>query len=165
MNKVTEPKTIVYDYLFNYFGGDTFKDSVIMGASVAIAIRAYKEGKEVKFTKEPECYGKYFCDIYSVSFDREKMFVVEKDLKVDNLFRLVYGFDKIEAEVVEYSLDCLSSLTDDIRNIIPEELRNLPCSEPMVVSKDEFMMFLKEHVDDFDISDNVNAQVPSVIFI
>mgnify|MGYP001698821037 FL=1 len=35
----------------------------------------------------------------------------------------------------------------------------------MEVSKEEFETFLKTHIDDFNISDNINAQVPSVKFI
>lgn len=47
-----ELKTIAYEYLFNYFGGDVFNGRIITGASIQLAIRAYKDGKEVKFKEK-----------------------------------------------------------------------------------------------------------------
>ena len=165
-NPETEPKTIAYDYLFNYFGGDKFKEKIITGACVQLAIWAYKEGKEVKFMEEPKpIKERYYCDIYKVSFDREKLFVMEKDLRMDNLFRIVYGWDRIEAEVVGYTLDYLDELPEEARRILPDELKDFPCSSLMEVTEDEFRDFVGRHLDDFDISDNINAQVPSIAFI
>lgn len=161
-----EYKTIVYDYMFNYFGGDSYKGKTIMGACVQLAIKAFKNGKEIKFAEEPKkCKNVYWCDNYKVSFDKDNLFIVEKDIIVDNLFRLRYGFDKIEAEVVGYTLDYLSSLPDSERKDLPKEFQNLPFTEPMEVSGEVFREFLREHIDDFDISDNRNAQVPSISFI
>lgn len=165
--KPAQPKTIVYDYLFNYFGKDTFKGKIITGACVQLAISAYKDGKEVKFTKEPSCENIYLCDVYQVSFDREKIFFVEKYLKTENIFRIAFGWDKIEAEVVGYTLDSLdeTSWPAEIMKDVPEEFKNLPCSSPNEVSEMDFRKFLSTHIDDYDISDNINAQVPSVSFI
>lgn len=158
-------KTIVYDYLFNYFGGDTYEERIITGACVQLAIKAYKEGKEIKFAEEPKYNNIFWCDNFKVSFDRENVFVIKKNLIADNLFRLVYGFEKIEAEVIGYTLDYLSPLSENEKEDLPKELREIPCSEPMEVSEDVFKQFIMSHKDDFDITDNINAQVPSVSFI
>lgn len=160
-----ELKTIVYDYLFNYFGGDTYEEKIITGACVQLAIKAYKDGKEIKFAEEPKCNNTYWNHNFKVSFSKENVFIIEKNLKVDNLFRLVYGFDKIEAEVVGYTLDYLSSLSEDVKKDLPVEFKDLPCAEPMEVSEEIFRQFVMSHKDDFDITDNINAQVPSVSFI
>lgn len=164
-----EPKTIAYDYMFNYFGGDCVNGKVICGACVQLAIRAFKDGKEMKFVKEPSCHGKHFNEIYNISFDRDKLFVVEKNLRMDNLFRLVFGWDKIEAEVVGYTLDyyegMLSEVMTDGIEELPEFLRNMPCTAPMEVPELVFREFLSNRIEDFDISDNINAQVPSISFI
>lgn len=168
MKTTKEPKTIVYDYLFNYFGGDTFKGKTICGASVQLAIRAYKDGKEVKFTEEPKCKNQFLCDIYKLSFDREKLITIRKDIMVELIFRSFCGWDKIEVEIAGYVLDYYDDMPDNVKEItkdLPENLRNLPCSFPMEVTEEEFKEFLGGHLDDFDISDNKNAQVPSVSFV
>lgn len=158
-------KNIVYTYLFNYFGKDKYNDKVITGACVDLAIKVYKKGKQVQLNKEIKCKNTYLCDVFKVSFDRDKGFIVTKNLKADNLFRLVYEFDKIEYEVVGYALDYLSSMPEDIKESLPDELKDFPCSESMEVTKEVFKQFLAEHKNDFNISDNKNAQVPAVSFI
>lgn len=165
MEKLIEPKTIVYDYLFNYFGGDSYKGKIVLGACVQLAIRAYKNDVEIKFNEEPRYENIFWCDNYTVSFDEQELFIVKKNIRVDNLFRIWYEFDKIEAEVVGYTLDIISSLPEDIRNDLPEMLKDMPCSEPMEVSEEEFKEFLAIHKCDFNISDNMKAQVPSVAFV
>lgn len=47
---------------------------------------------------------------------------------------------------------------------LPEDFRNLPVSEPLIVSEDEFRTFLSAHADGFDIPDNKHTQVLSVRF-
>lgn len=160
-----ELKTIAYEYLFNYFGGDVFNGRVVTGASIQLAIRAYKDGKEVKFKEEPNKDGYYYNENFKVSFDKDKLFIVEKDIKVDNFYSIVYGWDKIKYEIVGYCLHYLDKAPEDFIEKLPVEFRNLPFSTSMEVSKEEFETFLKTHIDDFNISDNINAQVPSVIFI
>lgn len=172
--KSTVSKTIVYDYLFNYFGGEKFKGKVICGACVQIAIRAYKNGEEVKFAEEPCANNRFFNEIYNVSFDRNNLFIIQKNLQIDNLYRLIYGWDKIEAEIVGYTLEFLCGVAEDeFKKILmekefkelPEEFKSLPCTESMEVTAEEFNGFLIKHIEDFDISDNINAQVPSVSYI
>lgn len=158
-------KTIAYDYLFNYFGGDTYDGKVIVGASVQLAIKAYKNGKEIKFSEEPKHYKMYWYDIFSVSFCKKNAFIVEKNLIMDNLFRFVYGFDEIKAEVIGYSLDYSSSLSEEQEINMPKEFCDLPCSTPMEVTEEVFKQFIMSHKEDFDITDNKNAQVPSFSFI
>lgn len=160
--KENELKTIAYDYLFNYFGKDIFKGKVITGASIQVAIKAYKYGKEVKFNIEPKAKNYYYCDNFKVSFDTDKLYVVEKDTSVDNLYRTIYGWDKIDYKVIGFSLDYLDELSNEK---LPRLLKSIPCSAPMEVSKEEFDTFLKEHIEDFNIKDNINAQVPSISFI
>lgn len=160
-----ELKTIAYDYLFNYFGGDVFNGKIITGAIIQIAIRAYKDGKEVKFRKEPSKHGYYYNENYKVSFDKDKLFIVEKNIRVDNFYRLVYGWNKIEYEILGYALDYLDEAPKDLIEELPVKFRNIPYSATMEVSKEEFETFLRTHIEDFNISDNINAQVPSVIFI
>lgn len=162
-------KTISYSYLFNYFGGDTYKDKVISGASILIAIRAYKDNKEVKFKDEiePTTHGKYFNSVFDVCFDREKLFVIQRNLQVDNLFRLVFGFDEIKAEVIGYELNYIMGTSKECYPDLhlPKEFENLPVSTSMEVSEEEFRTFISNHIDDFDISDNKHAQCPSYAFI
>lgn len=163
--ETNKKKTIAYEYLFVYLGGDKFQDKIITGASVNLAIRVYKAGEEIKFTEETSYHGKDLSDVFRVSYDRHHQFTVTKNLLVDNLFRLKYEWDKIEAEVVDYILDYADTLPEEIRERLPEPLKSLPCSSPMEVSEKEFRDFIKAHIDDFDISDNINAQVTSVSFI
>lgn len=160
-------KIIVYDYLFNCFGGKRHNGKVVLGASVELAIHVYKNGQEIKFQeKEPDAVqGRYLCEAYEVSFDREKLFVVQKNIKIDNLFRIVYGWDRIEAEVVGYTLDYLTKPDEEIEKLLPEEFKGMPYSTPEEVSEQVFKTFLKDNLDDFDISDNIKAQVPSVRYI
>lgn len=161
-------KRIVYDYLFNYLGGDTHKGKIVTGAVISVNIRAYKGSKEILFEdeKEPNANGHYLFEVFDLAFDRENGFKVTRNLRVDNLFRLLFGWDSIEYEVVSYSLDVFSCFAMDIKPFkdIPE-LKNLPVSEPVTVTKRQFKKFLDTHKDDFDISDNIHAQVPSVAFV
>ncbi|NFL39289.1 hypothetical protein FDB50_15515 [Clostridium botulinum] len=160
--KENELKTIAYDYLFNYFGKDIFKGKVITGASIQLAIKAYKNGEEVKFKEEPKANNCFYCDNFKVSFDTDKLYVIEKNIIVDNLYRIIYGWDKIDYEVIGFSLDYLDESPNEE---LQELLKGIPCSAPMEVSKEQFETFLKEHIEDFNIKDNINAQVPSISFI
>lgn len=172
-NKMTEniePKVIAYDYLFNYFGGDKFKDKIIFGASVSIAIHVYKNGKEVKFTEdftiEGPCKNFFLNNIIKVSFDREKQFVVKENIYAKQAIQEIKGWDKFETEVIGFSLDFLVPPTEETKKL--EEMLGIgpmPSREVMQVTEEEFREFLKSHADDFDISDNRDAQVPSYMLI
>ncbi len=154
-------KTIVYDYLFNYFGKQKFKGEIITGGSINIAIRVYMNSKEVKFEKDVELstHGNSLFDVFDVSVDRETVFKIKRNLYVDNLFRLVYGFDKIEADVIGYSLDVYEGLAKDLLSVdLPKDFENFPVSKPIEVSKDVFTQFILNNIDDFDIPDNHKAQ-------
>lgn len=169
-------KTIVYNYLFNYFGRDKYKDKTICGASIDIAIIPVINGNEVKFSEEiePQAYERYLSEVFKVSFDKEKMFTVERNLPIDNLFRIHYEWEKINYEVVGYTLDYFDDeetkkiqkeLKELLGDKMPNEFLNAPCSVFMEVTEEDFKEFLRSHIDDFDILDNKNAQVPSVAFI
>ncbi|WP_279145821.1 hypothetical protein [Clostridium tyrobutyricum] len=138
---------------------------VITGASIRLAIKAYKHGKEIKFKEEPKASNCFYCDNFKVSFDTDKLYVIEKNIIVDKFYRVMYGWDKIDYEVIGFTLDYLDELPDDLRKILPMPLKDLPYSVPMEVSKKEFKAFLKGHINDFNISDNTNAQVPGILFI
>ena len=165
-------KIIVYDYHFNYFGEDTHKEKIITGANISIAIHTLKNGKEIKFENGFDrqklfIVGRYFNEIFKVKFDRQKLFIVERNLRIDNLFKRVFGFDKIDYEIVGFSLDYLEGTSKecfpDLK--LPKEFENMPASSLMEVNENEFKAFLSEHIDDFDISDNKNAQCLSFGFI
>ena len=102
-SKNSNPKFTRERQIFHY----TFLfDAYILGASIQLGIRVYKNKQEVKFSEEPKYQNNYLSDVYEVSFDREKMFRIEKNLGVENLLRIVFGWDNIQSEVVGYTLDC-----------------------------------------------------------
>lgn len=153
-DETTIPKTFVYDYLFNYFGGEKYKDKIIGGACIELAIRVYKDGQEIKFLKEEEASYHipntnkhyYLSDVFDVSYNRDNEFVVQKNINAEQIMRLTLPCDKIEYEIIGYAFDCFESKY---------------CVTPINVSELEFRAFLKLHANDFDISDNKHAQVPS----
>lgn len=165
MHKPIEPKSIAYDYLFNYFGDNKFKGNIISGACLQIAIRAYKDGREIKFIEEPKYNNYYFDDIYQVSFDRERLYHIERRELIDNIFCLIYGWDEIKAEIIGYTLDYLDLPPVEILKDLPKPFCSLPSSTPQEVTEEEFRTFLINNIDEFDISDNINAQVPSISYI
>lgn len=163
-------KRIHYGYLFNYFGGANFRDKVIDGANININIRPYKDEKEVLFEEDDEVKivtdGEtyYLNDVFDVCFDRKKQFAVKRNLAVDNLFRLICGWDEIKYSVIGYEMTYPDGVVGDEMDGAPESFKNLPVSDYMSVSETEFREFLSAHAEDFDIQDNKHAQVPSVGF-
>ena len=162
---------IVYEYMFNYFDGTQFKGKTISGADINLNIRAYKNGQEVFFEKDQEPYimddvksKVYLCDIYIISFDRDKQFVINENTYISELFRIAYAWEKIDCEIVKYGLDYLSDMPEDVKEKMPKQFKHLPMITPMEVSEQEFRTFLSENKDGFDITDNKNAQVPGVAF-
>lgn len=166
---MSELKTIVYDYHFNYFGKDTYNNKIITGADISLIIQAWKDGQKVGFSdeKEPTANGRFLFEIFKVKFDRKKLFGVEKNLQMDNLFRLVFDFDRIDYEIAGYFLDYFDGAAKecfpDLK--LPKEFENIPVSTPIEVDEKDFRNFLSRHIDDFDISDNKNAQCCSFCFI
>lgn len=162
-------KRIAYDYTFNYFGGDTKDGHVVNGASITLNIRAYKNGQEVLFADGDEVttHGKYLNNVFDISFDREHQFVIKKNLQMDNLFRLAFGWDRIEASVIGYDFDIVIGTVGELDGPdcgLPKEFLSVPVADPVKVSEKEFRSFLAAHADEFDIPDNKYAQVPSVLF-
>lgn len=156
-----KPKTYVADYLFNYFGGDKVEDKIITGAEIDVAIRPYKNGKLVQFRSEKETYFSlktpsrlfgeriekiYLTSMVSVSFDRKSLYRIDVDESIKKLFCEHFGWDTIKVEAVAFGLDYAES-------------------EWMSVSwycgKEVFDKFITNHLDEFDIKDNVYAQCPS----
>ena len=184
-NKKT--KIIAYDYMFNYFGGDTYDGKIVTGASITLAIRCYQEGTEVKFDEDneqsvnlvkydpkrketvPTDDKKYLNEVFDVSFDRKDIFKIRRNLYIDNLFRLICGYDRIEYNVIGYSFDVAVGLLKDtdpsLAKDLPAEFQDLPVCEPVEVDESVFREFISSRIDDFDISDNKIAQCPSVRFL
>ena len=148
--KSRQKETIGYSYRFNYFGKDLYKGKTITGATINIVIRALENEKSINLGNEITCGNdKYLSDIYTISFHEVKLYAVDKNVCIDNLFRLVFGWDQIDYEIVGFGLDYLVS-------------SNTLCySTEMQVSKKEFETFIRSHIQDFDILDNQNAQVTS----
>lgn len=162
--KEKESGALGFSYLFNFFGDATFNGQQVTGASVDLIIHVFDEhGAELKFSEEislPEFKNIGLHDIYQVSYDKEKAFRVEKNLYRDNAFRIIKGWEKIAYEVAGYSIDVLMDDSAKKLQDLPDVIKNLPCSEPISVSEEEFKDFILHHKE-FDISDNVHAQVPS----
>lgn len=161
-----EPHAVAYSYLFNYFGNDTYKGEKVTGAAIDIAIRFFKDGKEILFKKQApsvkvksksELFGERITTIYAselidVSFDRKKLFNIEPQLEKLMLYKEKIGCDDITCEVVSFNLDVLDKNFQFV-------------SEPQKVAEEDFREFLQRNVDEFDIRDNVHAQCPSVEYI
>ena len=116
-------KTIVYSYLFNYFGKEKYNGRAVTGAGVDLAVKCYRRDEEVKFDdEEPSVLvsidgteqKEYLCSVFDVLFDRKNAFKVVKNPNIDNLFRLSFGYDKIEFKVMGYFLDIVIGPTRDV---------------------------------------------------
>ena len=157
----TRPRVYTASFLFNYFGGDYVGDKKIVGAGVDVAFRPYKKGQLVKFCSEKETYFTiekesriigirkeeiYLQDAVNVSFDREKLVKLTIHKDVVRTICEHFGWDKLDISISEYELDY-------------EERKYV--SAPWYCGKDTFERFLSSHKEDFDISDNRNAQCSS----
>lgn len=162
-----EKGTLSYTYLFNYFGKNKFKEKIITGAAIDLAIKVIKDNKALEFAEEINISGRYLSDIYTVSYDKEKCYQITENPQIKDLMKICLDADNIEYSIVGYSLDYLSGfgLGEEIEKELPPEIRNMPVSEPMQVTKEEFEKFLLSNVEEFDISDNKHAQVPSYSII
>lgn len=167
IEKEAKKGTLVYTYLFNYFGKNKFDKKTITGAAIDLAIKVIKDNEAIEFTEEINISGRYLSDIYTVSYDREKCYQITENPQIKDLIKTGLKADNIEYSIVGYSLDYLSGfgLGEEIEKDLPIEIRNMPVSKPMEVTKDEFEKFLGANVDEFDISDNRHAQVPSYSII
>lgn len=165
--KEAKKGTLVYTYLFNYFGKNKFNEKTITGAAIDLAIKVIKNNEVIEFTEEVNISGWYLSDIYTVSYDREKYYQITEDSQIKDLMKTGLKADNIEYSIVGYGLDYLSrfGLGEEIEKALPIEMRNMPVSESMEVTKDVFEKFLGANVDEFDISDNRHAQVPSYSII
>ncbi|MGF6990418.1 hypothetical protein M2150_001679 [Lachnospiraceae bacterium PM6-15] len=152
-----------YGYLFNYFGEGRYESKVVTGAGIEILYHVFdSNGTEIEFEEEihlPELSGTDLSRICKVSYDEKNAYKITKNLYVDNLFRLLKGWKHITYEVVGYSIDVLIDNSSKILRNLPKSFKDLPHSEPIYVSEDEFKKFVLNNTG-FNISDNVNAQVP-----
>ena len=161
IDPLTKPKTYVANYLFNYFGGDKVGERVIVGAGIDVAFRPYKNGNLVQFQSEKETYfsqelpskevgiskrKRYLSDAVTVSFDRDNCFKLEINPFITKEICNHFGWDSIFIEVADVELDYM---------------KNPWLADLWYCGEEIFTKFIKEHVDDFDISDNIIAQCPS----
>ena len=155
-------RDIVYTYLLNYNGEKQYDEKNVSAAFIDIAIKLYKDGKEIPFKdsdkdiKYGECY---LSDVYQVFFNRKKIFGIKKNPQKFDLFRLIYDADDIKAEVVGYGLDVMKEMPQEISNALPDTLKTFPYAEAVFVSKDEFEKFIMCDVDGFATKDNEKAEV------
>ncbi|WP_373124617.1 hypothetical protein [Blautia producta] len=163
-------KTIVYDYLFNYFGGDSYGGRIVTGATVSVAFYFIdRKGEVIGFeeNQEPRFENDYLCNMLNVYYDREQCYKLTTTKALGELINKNTSIKSI-CLVCSYSLDCDMTNTPKYHELLqdmPSFIKQIPMSEPIPVTKKEFEDFLKSHVDDFDISDNKPAQVPSVGWI
>lgn len=153
-------RVLCYEYLYNYFGGDKFDNKVIDGAAVDISFRPYINGELVSVTEEltavvkepskisdkPRISQFWLFNIVDVQFDRESLIKMEMNEDIKRLFLEQYGWDDIVIQIESYNLSYKESPY---------------VSVPFDVKKEDWESFLRNHLDDFDISDNVHAQCPS----
>lgn len=163
-------KRIAYDYLFNYFGGASYRNQTITGAAITINIRPYKDGKEVLLenNKEPHLGKLLLPDAIYVSFHPETQFTITKNIIAEHLLCQGLRWDYITYQVIEYSFDIPYVMTEKEKATMatmPDILKNLPAVMPTNVPEHDFRAFLKEHAADFDILDNKKAQVAGVSFL
>lgn len=160
--KLESPKTYLACYMFLYFGGDIFDGKVIDGAGIDVAFRPYKNGMLVQFHSEAEtcfevvnpsriieCGRKetiYFSDLVQVSYSRRNCYKLVVDEELTKMMCDHFGWDRIDIQVESFSLSYKES----------EYM-----SSVFECSRDVFEDFLKAHPDDFDITDNKNAQCPA----
>lgn len=159
---VVKNKRVAYNYLFNCRDND---NTAVVGASVLLDIRPFKHDEEILFedAKEPSVKGCYLSDVFSMSFDPEKMLVIQKNPNTEKLFCDAYGWDHIGASAFDFALEIITGKASDYV-ALPDDFKDLPIQEPINVSQFEFMAFLKAHRDDFDIADNKPAQVSGICF-
>ncbi|MDQ0361547.1 hypothetical protein [Breznakia pachnodae] len=170
MENNKEKGILCYDYQFNYFGEKKFEGQLVTGATVSIAFHITSDdGKEQLFDEETaiEINGEeyYLCDVISVSYDLEKGFEINPSLNQANKV-IMEKLSGIHFEVVSYSIDVLEgtlrdnpTLSDNVKLKLGSIL-DLPSSRSITVSEEVFMNFVCND-EEFDISDNKNAQVPS----
>ncbi len=145
-----EAKTFGFLYYFNYFGEAEYKNRRIVGASIAIVIRVYKDGKEVKFLEEPiiinSKYGfkVYLSSVLKVSIDRDLAYRVTKKIDIETAFILKFGWDKIEFEINDFYFSFSDGEVSEI---------------PFQVEEGEFKSIISSDIEEFDISDNKSAQI------
>lgn len=160
------PKTYCACYMFNYFGGEKVGDKMIDGAGIYVAFRPYKDGKLIQFRSEKETYfsetitsrligpGRkkniYFSDAVEVSYDRENCYQIDVNQELVKIICDHFGWDRLSIEVESVCLYYTA------RKYISEEFQ---------CGNDVFERFLKEHQDDFDISDNRSAQCPGYCWV
>lgn len=155
------PKTYIASYMFNYFGGDHIGDKKITGACVDVAFRPYKDKELVQFTKDAEpmvieevpsrVIGTRknvftLSDVVNVSFDRNEIVKLTINSDIMKRFMAYYGWSMVEVSIHDYELDY------EVANGLYES---------WYCGKETFESFLKSHADDFDISDNRNADCPA----
>lgn len=87
----------------------------------------------------------YLTDMISVSFERKNLYKIDVNESIMKLICEHFGWDTIKVEAVGFELDYSESEW---------------MSVPWYCGKEVFVKFITEHLDEFDITDNVHAQCP-----
>lgn len=158
-------KRIVCNYMFNYFGGEQFEGKRITEAGITLAVKVYKNSKEVLFENgvEPKAGNRYIPDIYEVSLNRNGQLIIEKNQFVEKMFQDVFGWDKIESNVTGYFINTACE-SNGWEEKLPAEFQNTPSNEPVVLTKQVFDSFLTHNTKDLGMPDDKRAQTSYIKF-
>lgn len=146
-------KAINYEYAFNYDGDELFRKQRVLGASIDVEFRGYKNGREVSLLMgdgemEMTKGSITLSNLVHVRFDRSKLYVIEPVEELVQKLKEELDLDEIRAEASAFSLAI-------------EESEGHFTS--MQVQKSAFFQFIWKDVDGFDISDNKSAQVTAYV--
>ena len=143
---------LVHDRLFVAVPEFEYKGYIILGASVGILFRFFKDDKEVFFDEGSSCD---VCDNVICSFDKTSDDCCVLTLKP---YLVETWFDRMSFEIIDWELMVFQGLTRDIFPACPEGLGFYPISEGVRVGKEEFVNVLREHWESFYVSDNLEAK-------
>lgn len=139
------PNKLGYTYLFLAQPHFNYNENIIVGASIDILFEVFnKNGEQVSFTEEKKIIlnDATFCclsDLLQVSINKDTIYG----------FSFKPQYEKYECSVafreVDYSLEIFVA----------------DYSEPIIVSKEEFISVLSANKFNFLNKDNISAQVPA----
>jgi len=159
-----KPQTVAYEYYFEYYEEGKYNEKTVCGASVTIAIKAYKHDNIIIMPKDPMYRGYFLSDILNVSFDKEKQLCIEKNRFMESVFRNALGVDSFTYQIIGYSLDTVEEVPEEGKNN-PNYKTLFPTVKTNPVSEIEFKSFIYENRDGFDIKSNKKASVLKALMV
>ena len=106
-------------------------------------------------------------NVFNVSFNRDGeqgYFHINKIHYLERFFNRIYSWYTIEVKPIKYYLWIAPGKASDKIVNFPAEFRDLPFLQSVEVSEQEFNLFLKSHVEGFDLPENKFAAVTGVMF-